>query len=278
MHQCLDKVRQFHGVFNYEQADESAPESLTAQQVLLRTSFIYEELSETLSAMSEANEIEVLDGLTDICYFALGTLACMGEKLDSHAWSYVIPGRDDCTLSACLSAAVAEACTSMIRGDECVTALTNLAYLCKSIIVDVLRVDFYAAFDEVHESNMSKVGADGKPVMLSNGKIGKSDLYVKPNLRKVLNENALGAGELKFTEGDPSPAPLLDHFSTGQYKVVFYTSHGVRIRGKDLYCYSLDRARRTGRTYLENQEPGMAASFTVDRRVFNTLDVGDKYA
>ncbi len=41
---------------------------------------------------------------------------------------------------------------------------------------------FEKAFDLTHESNMSKLGADGKPIRREDGKIMKGPLYHKPDL------------------------------------------------------------------------------------------------
>lgn len=43
-----------------------------------------------------------------------------------------------------------------------------------------------ATGDEVHSSNMSKLGQDGKPIYDERGKIMKGPNYFKPNLAKVL--------------------------------------------------------------------------------------------
>lgn len=40
------------------------------------------------------------------------------------------------------------------------------------------------AFDEVHRSNMSKLGSDGLPIRRADGKVLKGPNYSKPNLRK----------------------------------------------------------------------------------------------
>lgn len=50
----------------------------------------------------------------------------------------------------------------------------GLAYLAK------MNLD--GAMEEVLKSNESKLGADGKPVILEGGKIGKSSGYIPPNL------------------------------------------------------------------------------------------------
>ena len=42
--------------------------------------------------------------------------------------------------------------------------------------------DLQTAFNRVHESNMSKLGADGKPIRREDGKILKGPNYFEPNL------------------------------------------------------------------------------------------------
>jgi predicted HAD superfamily Cof-like phosphohydrolase len=41
-------------------------------------------------------------------------------------------------------------------------------------------------FDEVMNSNMSKLGEDGKPILLEDGKILKGPNYFKPNLKQFI--------------------------------------------------------------------------------------------
>lgn len=43
-------------------------------------------------------------------------------------------------------------------------------------------------FDEIHRSNMSKLGADGKPIYREDGKVMKGENYFKPNIAKYLQE------------------------------------------------------------------------------------------
>ncbi len=44
-----------------------------------------------------------------------------------------------------------------------------------------------AVFDEVHASNMSKLGEDGKPIRREDGKALKGPNYRKADVKKVLN-------------------------------------------------------------------------------------------
>lgn len=48
-------------------------------------------------------------------------------------------------------------------------------------------IDLDACFKEVHRSNMSKLGEDGKPIYREDGKVLKGPNYSEPNLEAVLN-------------------------------------------------------------------------------------------
>jgi predicted HAD superfamily Cof-like phosphohydrolase len=41
-------------------------------------------------------------------------------------------------------------------------------------------------FNEIHRSNMSKLGADGKPILREDGKILKGPGYFRPDLSKFI--------------------------------------------------------------------------------------------
>ena len=48
-------------------------------------------------------------------------------------------------------------------------------------------IDLDKCFTEVHRSNMSKLGNDGKPIYREDGKILKGENFSEPNLEEVLN-------------------------------------------------------------------------------------------
>ena len=43
-------------------------------------------------------------------------------------------------------------------------------------------------FDEIQKSNMSKLGADGKPIFREDGKVLKGPNYFKPDINSILNK------------------------------------------------------------------------------------------
>lgn len=97
---------------------------------------------------------------------------------------------------------LAELAVGMINRDpvECLDALTDMTYVADGTYL-TLGLGHYkaAAFAEVHASNMSKLGEDGKPIISDAGRVVKGPNYRKPDLRGVL-----GLGEAEATvPGDP---------------------------------------------------------------------------
>lgn len=72
-------------------------------------------------------------------------------------------------------------------------ALVDILYVAFGGLV-VMGIDAEVLFDEVHRSNMSKFGEDGKPIIagpndpdgIFEGRVKKGPNYFKPNLRALL--------------------------------------------------------------------------------------------
>ena len=73
-------------------------------------------------------------------------------------------------------------------------ALIDLLYVVYGGLV-VMGIDAEPLFDEVHRSNMSKFGEDGKPIIagpndpdgIFEGRVKKGPNYFKPNLKALLD-------------------------------------------------------------------------------------------
>ncbi|APU69050.1 nucleoside triphosphate pyrophosphohydrolase family protein [Christiangramia flava] len=71
--------------------------------------------------------------------------------------------------------------------EEVADALGDMLYiLCGTIIEHGMQHKIEEVFEEIQSSNMSKLGADGKPIYREDGKVLKGPNYFKPNIRKVL--------------------------------------------------------------------------------------------
>jgi len=72
----------------------------------------------------------------------------------------------------------------------------QLYILCGTILKHGMQHIIEDVFDEIQESNMSKLGEDGKPVLRDDGKILKGPGYFKPDLSKFIKVNTDASGSL----------------------------------------------------------------------------------
>ena len=68
---------------------------------------------------------------------------------------------------------------------EVADALTDILYVTYGAGT-AFGVNLDKCFEEVHNSNMSKLGSDGKPIYNDKGKVMKGPNYFKPDLSKFI--------------------------------------------------------------------------------------------
>jgi len=130
----------------------------------LRIDLIKEELDEFQEAMKNNDLLEVADALTDILYVAYGAgHDLIKEELD-------------------------ELQEAMKNNDllEVADALTDILYVAYGA-GHAFGIDLDKCFDEVQNSNMSKIGENGKPIYNESGKVMKGPNYFKPDLSKFVS-------------------------------------------------------------------------------------------
>ena len=69
---------------------------------------------------------------------------------------------------------------------EVADALTDILYVTYGA-GHAFGIDLDKCFEEVQNSNMSKLGEDGKPIYNDAGKVMKGPKYFKPDLSKFIN-------------------------------------------------------------------------------------------
>ncbi len=89
----------------------------------------------------------------------------------------LIKEENDEYLEACKNGDIVEIADAL--GDQ-------LYILFGTILKHGLQHKIAEVFDEIQRSNMSKLDANGQPIYREDGKILKSELYFKPNIKKVL--------------------------------------------------------------------------------------------
>ncbi|MFS4456187.1 hypothetical protein [Maribacter sp. 2304DJ31-5] len=72
---------------------------------------------------------------------------------------------------------------------EVADALGDMLYiLCGTILEHGMQYKIEEVFNEIQRSNMSKLGADGKPIYREDGKVLKGPYYFKPNIAAILDK------------------------------------------------------------------------------------------
>jgi predicted HAD superfamily Cof-like phosphohydrolase len=72
---------------------------------------------------------------------------------------------------------------------EVADALGDMLYiLCGTILEHGMQYKIEEVFEEIQRSNMSKLGADGKPIYRDDGKVLKGPNYFKPNIKQILDQ------------------------------------------------------------------------------------------
>ncbi len=70
---------------------------------------------------------------------------------------------------------------------EIADALGDILYIAfGSLLKHGLQYKIDEVFDEIHRSNMSKLDKDGQPIFREDGKVLKSELYFRPDIKKIL--------------------------------------------------------------------------------------------
>ena len=68
---------------------------------------------------------------------------------------------------------------------EVADALGDMLYIIYGTAVSY-GININQVFDEIHASNLSKLGSDGKPLFRKDGKVLKGPNYFKPDIKGVL--------------------------------------------------------------------------------------------
>ena len=82
------------------------------------------------------------------------------------------------------------------KGDlvEIADALGDQLYiLAGTILKHGLQDKIQEVFDEIHRSNMSKLDEQGQPIFREDGKILKSNMYFKPNIKQILDNEKINS-------------------------------------------------------------------------------------
>lgn len=182
--ETIQMVEQFMRAFGQEIPDKPALDN--RQLKTMRASLINEELFEYICAWSADDRVGMLDALLDLQYVVDGAVLALGLKhipADTSMW---YEGKTQTRCIENLSLLLVWFMFAASDHANAYVAATHLACMGKEIkaLARLTKLDAHwdEAFAEVHRSNMSKLGPDGKPIYRADGKVMKGPGYTKPNL------------------------------------------------------------------------------------------------
>jgi hypothetical protein len=181
MNKHLKLVREFHDTLPFPQAVERGIIRLSEMQIIMRQALLMEEGSELLKAFKAGDMVEILAGMINLSYCALGAIAIEGADVLERPVSW----QHDGTVIS-LMRLFSDKINNCSSGnpDNYSEVYCLCAYLSRSFI----NADFDKAFQMVHDSKMSRLDKSGKLTDKNADEILKSKFFKTPDLSECLYE------------------------------------------------------------------------------------------
>jgi predicted HAD superfamily Cof-like phosphohydrolase len=202
MNKMLTDVYEFHKIYGSSFSDE--PTIPNSDVKKLRLNLIDEELDELKEAFDDNNIIEVADALVDLLYVINGCAITCGIqdiinkyvddiynlKIENNLGNPKIPDKDISKLHVDLIKKELEHLTTAFDENN-IAAIINAIYTMAFMVIKCVKAcnlqnTYMLCHNEIHASNMSKLGEDGNPIKRDDGKILKGPNFFKPNLEKII--------------------------------------------------------------------------------------------
>ena len=132
---------------------------ITPERMNKRLDWFKEETEELIEAKEKKDKVQILDAIIDMIYIRIGTL------LEYHKGNEIM---------------IDFLAENDIELKNCINYFYNHFGYNPKLLED--------AFMEIHRSNLSKLDENGNPIFREDGKVMKSELFVEPNLKSILEK------------------------------------------------------------------------------------------
>ena len=203
-HYMQASVEEFMVKFGHEAFPTLSKEELNSKLLkdfpekinTLRFLLIREEFNELKEGVKNNDMVEIADAIGDSLYVVLGTFVSHGLIYEQSETDEYEKMKSDDSFEQSISSLFSSYhdILSILENKENHFSLTLgklKIYLhgLNSILFLIsayLKLDIFSIFNEIHNSNMSKLGLDGKPIYNEFGKILKGPNFFKPNINKYI--------------------------------------------------------------------------------------------
>jgi len=181
MNKHLQLVRDFHDALSLPQAEPGGNVHLSEMAIIMRQALLMEEGSELFKAIKAGDMVEILAGIINLSYCALGSIAIEGADVLEQPVSWKHDGFV-ISLMRLFSGKINNCASGSPENYSEVYCLC--AYLSKSFI----NADFDKAFQMVHDSKMSRLDKSGKLICDNIEEALSSKFFKIPDLSECLYE------------------------------------------------------------------------------------------
>ncbi|CAA9891002.1 conserved hypothetical protein [Candidatus Methylobacter favarea] len=181
MNKHLNSVREFHDACLLPQAEHGTPGHLSDMDIILRQALLMEAGSEVFKAIRAGEMAEILAGLINLSYSALGAIALRGEDVTEQpvCWRH-----DGFVLS--LMRLLSDKINNCTTGNT--ADYSEIYCLCVHLSKNYLNADFDKAFQIVHEHRMSTLKDTRQSIDEDADETRKSKRLKVPDLTEYFYE------------------------------------------------------------------------------------------
>jgi len=181
MNTHLKLVREFHDAFSFPQAEHGTNVRLSEMDIILRQALLMEEGSKLLRAIKAGDMVEILAGMIDLAYCALGAIAIQGADVSDQP---VLWQHDGFVIS--LMRLFSDKINNCASGSP--DNYSEVYCLCVYLSRSFINADFDKAFRMVHDSKISRLDKSDKLTDENAEEILKSKFFKTPDLSDCLYE------------------------------------------------------------------------------------------
>ena len=181
MNKHLKLVRAFHDALSFPQAKQGGNLQLSEMQIIMRQALLMEEGSDLLKAFKAGDMVEILAGMINLSYSALGAIAIQGADVLERPVSW---HHDGFVIS--LMRLFSDKINNCSSGSP--DYYSEVYCLCAYLSRSFINADFDKAFQMVHDSKMSRLDKSGKLICENVDEVLKSSFFKTPDLSECLYE------------------------------------------------------------------------------------------
>lgn len=181
MNKHLALVKAFHEKFHFPHATPAVPGHMSDMDKILHQALLMEGGSETLRAIKNGDMAEILAGLVDLAYYALGAIAVAGGDVIAQPVTWRHDG-SVVSIMRLLSDKINRC------GSGEMAAYSDVYNVCLHLAAAFLNADFDKAIQAVHRQHMTCAASERQPSYDGKTATRKADDYQTPDLSDCLYE------------------------------------------------------------------------------------------